>query len=40
MCVAPAADGASCDSVMGPGCLSPALCRNGVCTVPSPASCH
>jgi hypothetical protein len=39
-CEAPAADGASCDATNGPLCLAPALCINGACTLPDPASCH
>ncbi len=46
-CVAPAADGAACDSVMGPPCLAPAKCvptttggTAGTCTVPDATQCH
>jgi hypothetical protein len=46
VCVAPAADGAACDSVKGPPCLLPARCvpssmgsTAGTCTVPDPTKC-
>lgn len=39
-CVAPAADGASCDLLSGPGCLAPAQCVSGKCLVPDPAACR
>jgi hypothetical protein len=46
MCKAPAADDGACDTVVGPGCLSPARCipssatsTAGKCTVPVGASC-
>jgi hypothetical protein len=44
-CVAPAADGAPCDSVLGPPCLLPAKCvpttagTAGTCTLPYVAAC-
>jgi hypothetical protein len=38
-CVAPAADGAPCDSVKGPYCLEPAVCRAGVCKLRDPSAC-
>jgi hypothetical protein len=38
-CLAPAADGASCDPLMGPSCLPPALCTGGKCTLADPSSC-
>jgi hypothetical protein len=45
-CVAPAADGAACDSVAGPGCLYPAKCvaastggTAGTCELPGDPSC-
>jgi hypothetical protein len=39
-CAGPAMDGARCNATNGTACLPPAVCRNGVCTVPSPATCH
>ena len=46
-CVAPAADGAACDSVAGPPCLAPARCvptsagsTAGTCKVPDATMCH
>jgi len=39
-CVAPAADFANCDATNGPGCLAPAQCIGGVCTMPTPTSCQ
>jgi hypothetical protein len=39
-CVAPAADFANCNAANGPGCTSPAECIGGICTRPSPATCH
>lgn len=46
-CVAPAADGAACDSVAGPPCLAPARCvpttagsTAGTCVVPNATMCH
>ena len=46
-CVAPAADGAACDSVLGPPCLGPSKCvptnagsTAGTCTVPDATQCH
>jgi hypothetical protein len=46
-CIAPAADGAACDSVNGPGCLVPARCvgtetdggATGTCQLPGSQSC-
>jgi len=45
-CVAPAADGAACDSAAGPGCLTPAKCvptssggTAGTCVLPSDPTC-
>jgi len=44
-CKADAADGVACDTVLGPGCLSPARCvltgvgTSGVCTEPTGAAC-
>jgi hypothetical protein len=38
-CVAPAADGAACDTTAGPACVPPAICTTGVCKLPDPASC-
>jgi hypothetical protein len=40
-CIAPAADGAECntDPSVGPECLSPAKCVGTVCKLPDPASC-
>ena len=44
-CKADAADGVACDTVLGPGCLSPARCvltgvgTTGVCTEPTDATC-
>lgn len=38
-CIAPAADGATCDSKAGPGCAAPALCVAGKCTLPDPNAC-
>ena len=44
-CVGAAANGAACDSVAGPPCLSPAKCiaadggSSGTCVFPDPASC-
>jgi Dickkopf N-terminal cysteine-rich region len=40
ICLAAAADGATCDPSAGPGCLAPAVCVNGACTVVNPASCQ
>jgi hypothetical protein len=46
ICVAPAADGAPCDRVVGPPCLPPARCvasspvaSGGVCALPDPVAC-
>ncbi|MGZ3439973.1 MAG: hypothetical protein ACXVDD_10665 [Polyangia bacterium] len=38
-CLAPAADGAACDSTNGPDCVSPAQCIGAVCKLPNPAGC-
>jgi hypothetical protein len=38
-CLAPAADGAACDTTNGPDCLAPAQCVGSVCKLPNPASC-
>jgi hypothetical protein len=38
-CVAPAADGASCNDENGPKCIAPARCTGGVCTIADPAKC-
>ena len=45
-CIAPAADGAACDSVSGPGCLFPARCvpsaagaSAGTCQLPGSTTC-
>jgi len=47
-CLAPAAEGASCDTANGPSCLSPARCIGtvgdggtvGICTLVDPSTCH
>lgn len=39
-CIAPAADGASCDASNGPGCLAGAACIGGICRLEDPASCR
>lgn len=46
-CSPPAADGAACDSALGPPCLSPAKCvptadggTAGTCTLPNANNCH
>ena len=39
-CESLAADGAACNAATGPGCLTPATCVNGACTIASPASCN
>ncbi|MDP9001178.1 MAG: hypothetical protein M3O46_13840, partial [Myxococcota bacterium] len=41
-CEAPAADGAMCDGpgMTGPKCFAPAVCANGACKIPDPASCR
>ena len=39
-CVAPAADGAACNTTTGPGCSAPAFCNQGVCTLPTPTTCE
>lgn len=38
-CIAAAADGAACDAMMGPQCLSDARCSKNVCVLADPASC-
>jgi hypothetical protein len=38
-CIAPAADGASCNDSAGPWCEGPALCTSGACQVPNPNTC-
>jgi hypothetical protein len=38
-CLAPAADGAACDTTNGPDCMPPAQCVSSVCKLPNPASC-
>jgi hypothetical protein len=38
-CLAPAADGAACDTTAGPDCLPPAQCVGSVCKLPNAASC-
>jgi hypothetical protein len=38
-CLAAAADGQLCDTTNGPGCMPPAVCQNGVCTLPDSNSC-
>jgi hypothetical protein len=45
MCIADADDGAPCDTVLGPSCMSPARCVTdgvssaGTCTLPDPGTC-
>jgi hypothetical protein len=39
-CVAPAADGAACDEVMGPRCLPGARCSSGKCVLADGSSCN
>ena len=39
-CLAPAADGAACDSTAGPDCKAPATCASGTCVLPDPSSCR
>jgi hypothetical protein len=39
-CKAPVADGAACNDVSGPPCLSPAKCVQGTCRMPDAAACH
>jgi hypothetical protein len=39
-CVAPAADGMSCNDATGPSCVPPSLCVNGACQVKDPSSCR
>jgi hypothetical protein len=38
-CVAPADDGATCDTTKGPGCKPGAECTGGVCKLPDPNTC-
>ena len=38
-CIAPAADGAPCDSMAGPKCSPPARCVSGLCKLEDPATC-
>lgn len=38
-CVAPAPDGAPCNPQGVPGCMPPAICFNGSCTLPAPDAC-
>ena len=38
-CLAAAADGQNCNAANGPPCIPPAVCQNGVCTLPSSANC-
>lgn len=38
-CEAAAADGQPCDNQKGPGCLTPARCVKGVCTIADPNAC-
>jgi hypothetical protein len=38
-CLAPAADGAACDTTTGPNCMAPAQCVSSVCKLPNAASC-
>jgi hypothetical protein len=39
-CMASAPDGMNCDSTNGPPCMAPAVCENGVCTIPNPSNCN
>jgi hypothetical protein len=39
-CGDPAMDFGNCNAKTGPFCLSPAQCIGGVCTIPTPGSCH
>jgi hypothetical protein len=39
-CVPPVEDGRACDLTVGPGCLPPARCVSGVCSVPDVAVCE
>ena len=38
-CVAPASDGAACDSTNGPNCQFPARCVAGTCQLPGSMKC-
>ena len=38
-CMAPAADGAACDTTNGPSCTPPATCSGGVCKIADPSTC-
>jgi hypothetical protein len=40
VCLAPAADGASCNATTGPFCLAPSVCVNGACMLDDPSACH
>lgn len=39
ICLAPAADGAACDTTRGVRCLAPATCTNKICVLPSSPTC-
>lgn len=39
-CLAPAADGATCDETSGPKCVAPARCVGGVCKISDPSTCR
>lgn len=39
-CIPPAEDGRACDTSIGPGCLPPARCVSGVCSIPDVAVCE
>jgi hypothetical protein len=39
-CQAPAADGAACNNLTGPTCVSPSICVNGACKIKDPSSCR
>ncbi len=38
-CEAPVPDGGACTAI-GATCMGPAICQNGVCTLPDPSACH
>ncbi len=38
-CIAPAADGGTCNTESGPNCLPPARCVSGQCKLPDPTTC-
>ena len=40
LCVANAADGSECDATLGPPCMAPARCVEGVCRLPDSAGCR